>query len=165
MTSKKLRMINVLLVVFLFLWLVVVENADAEMTREEAIGYLMREVINLSSNKDKIMAFGPQDMLVSGNILEPYYLDFKPYIGQKKIINNNTWFFLINDNIHYKWTHATRFVYIDANRNNPTIGNGIVIEIQGWWPKINGVEYYKNPPKDDPDKVYGDIPASDQNKI
>ena len=77
MTSKILRMINVLLVVFLFLWLVVVENADAEMTREEAIGYLMREVINLSSNKDKIMAFGPQDMLVSGNIVEPYYLDFK----------------------------------------------------------------------------------------
>lgn len=36
MTSKKLRMINVIGCI-LVLWLVVVENADAEMTREEAM--------------------------------------------------------------------------------------------------------------------------------
>lgn len=79
--------------------------------------------------------------------------------GHIKTIERPTWFFFINDELLAKYSHKTRYVYIDASHPNPSEGDGIIVHIQGWWPKINGEDYYKssNSTKD-PDWVYGNDP-------
>jgi hypothetical protein len=116
--------------------------SDDLLTRDQAVSILMEQVINPSINKDILMAFGPQNMLSGGDVVEPDLLDTPPYAGSTKTIQTPTWFFWIDDKPKAGFVHDCRFVYIDASITNPTIGNGITIEVQGWWPKINGTIYY-----------------------
>ncbi|AEB08881.1 hypothetical protein [Desulfobacca acetoxidans] len=133
-------------------------RADA-LTRDQAISVLIAQVINPSPNKDTLMAFGPQNMLQPGTVVEPSMLNTPPYPGSSRTIQTPTWFFWINDEPEYRFVHACRFIYIDATRANPIVGDGIIVETQGWWPKINGVEIYEGGPYVSPDLVYGNPPS------
>jgi hypothetical protein len=133
--------------------------SDDLLTRDQAITILVEQVINPSLNKDTLMAFGPQDMLASGDVVEPALLNTPPYAGSTKTIQTPTWFFWIDDEPKSDFVHYCRFVYIDAGNANPTIGDGITVETQGWWPKINGTNYYKlyQERVESDDFVYGEL--------
>ena len=129
-------------------------NAQAQMTRKEAVAVLMEQVIEPTEDKEYLWAYGPQDMLVTGDVVRPKF-NTQSYPGKLFTIDRPTWFFYINDDITSKYSHPTRFVYIDANHANPTGGDGITIVIQGWWPVINGKEYYGTSDAGKDDLVYG----------
>ena len=119
----------------------------------------MEQVINPSPTKYLLIALGPQNMLAEGDVVEPAFLNTLPYAGSTKTIQTPTWFYWIDDEPDAGFVHSTRFVYIDASHSNPTVGDGIEIEIQGWWPKINGTKTYDYPPGNShPDLVYGTVP-------
>ena len=125
------------------------------LTRDQAISILIEQVINPSPNKDILMAFGPQNMLQVGDVVEPVFIGTQPYPGNSFSVSNPTWFFWVNDEPDSRFAHHCRFVYIDVTHSNPLIGDGIIVETQGWWPKINSVEFYKNGPLVSPDLAYG----------
>ena len=128
------------------------------LTREQAISVLIAQVINPSPNKDTLVASGPQNRLPPGTVVEPHRPEATPYPASARTIQAPTWFFYIDDKPEYGFVHPTRFVYIDANNPNPVIGNGIIVDAQGWWPKINGVEVEYNGPYTPLDIVYGAYP-------
>ncbi len=141
--------------------LISANDVSAYNSREDAIQILIDQVIKGDPNKDVLMAFGPQNMLVTGDIVAPAIGDSKNFSGAARTIDRDTWFFFINDEINDCFVHPTRFVYIDANHANPTVGDGITIDVQGWWPKINNIHFYRYPEEridDSPDRVYGSIP-------
>ena len=117
--------------------------SDDLLTRDQAISILMEQVIDSSINKDTLMAFGPQEMLTAGDVVKPMFLNTEPYNGSATTIQSPTWFFWIDDKPNPCFVHPCRFVFIAADNPNATIGDGITVEIQGWWPKINGVDYYE----------------------
>ena len=127
----------------IFLVVVLTNSAYAQITRQEAVRVLIDEVITGDSYEDQLMAFGPQNILSSGNTVSPFILGKQPYPGTSRTLDRATWFFWINDEPNDLFMHSTRFVYIDANHTNPTIGDGIIIDQAGWWPKINGTNYYR----------------------
>lgn len=148
-------------IIVVVIWLAIVhaQAADAQMTREQAVSILIQQVIEPSPNKDELMAFGPQNMLQPGDIVRPHRIGSPTYPGQPKTIERPTWFFFLNDRVEAGYVHQTRFLYIDANNPNPTMGDGISVDIQGWWPVINEQDYYDSQyPKEHPDWVYGDRP-------
>lgn len=135
------------------------QAAEALLTREQAVAMLIQQVIEPSPNKDELMAFGPQDMLQPEDVVRPRYIGSPTYPGQPKTIETPTWFFFIDDKVQSGYTHKTRFIYIDANHPNPTLGDGISVDIQGWWPIINEQPHYAPPSTtQNPDWVYGEGP-------
>lgn len=134
------------------------ELLPATMARDEAVEVLIREVIEPDSNRDVLVAYGPQAMLRDGDLIEPAETTIAPFFGSSVQISRDTWFFWIDDEPSTHFVHPTRFVLIDATRPDARIGDGIEISEQGWWPEINGEAYY-----DDsvgrlvsPDVVFGD---------
>lgn len=139
------------------------QAAEALLTREQAVAILIQQVIEPSPNKDELMAFGPQNMLQPGDVVRPRYIGSNPYPGQPKTMESLTWFFFIDDEVMARYVHPTRFVYIDANHPNPTVGDGISVDIQGWWPVINEQPHYAPPSAtQNPDWIYGERPPIPQ---
>ena len=133
-------------------------STAAQLTRIEATLILTRDVIGNFQNKECLMAYGPQTVLTAGDVVEPAFLGGQPYPGESVTIEPPTWFFYINNNVMLKFTHQVHFVFIDANHQNPTIGDGIRVLEQGWWPVLNGKSLYTSDSPDNPDWIYGDIP-------
>jgi len=150
-----------MIVVVIFLGLVHAQAAEALMTREQAVAMLIQQVIEPSQNKDELMAFGPQNMLNAGDRVEPADLEYDTHPENAQTIQGPTWFFWVDTNKWSKFGHLVYFVYIDASNPNPTIGNGVLVLEQGWWPQINGVEYLSNSDERwvSADIVYGEAPT------
>lgn len=75
------------------------------------------------------MAFGPQDMLNTGDKVEPKY-SFEP--GGIQSIHGPTWFFWVDTEKWAKFSHPVYFDYIDAAHSDPTDGDGIIVKEQRW---------------------------------
>jgi hypothetical protein len=156
---KKVTVVFVLVI----LGLLYSQPASAQLTRDQAIAILMEQVIEPTPNKKYIWAFGPQNMLVPGDVVRPLVINAQPNPGQPFTVVTQTWFFFIDDDILSKYSHETRYVYLDANHLNPTVGDGITLVVQGWWPVINGQPYYDfSTFVGHSDKVYGVIPENPQ---
>ncbi len=157
-----------LLYVFLIVFFITVggsfkeAQSDDLLTRNQAIAILIEQVISPEVYEDYYMAFGPQNMLTDGDSVEPAYSMADPFPVSGRNIQNPTWFFWIDTDKWAKFVHLVHFVYIDASQSNPTIGDGIVVESQGWWPKINGVDYLSNSEERwaSADIVYGEAPTA-----
>ena len=163
--SFRIEMVILLFALFAVLFSAI--DSFAGMTREEAKQIIIERVITGDPNKDKLMAFGPQNMLITGDIVAPFIVGRAPFPGVSRIIDKDTWFFWINDDINDLFAHPTRFVYIDANHTDPTIGDGIIIDEAGWWPRINGIDHYRysaDRNKESTDWVYGQLPEEPQEK-
>ena len=135
--------------------------SDDLLTRDQAIALLIEQVIEPIVYENYYMAFGPQQMLTSGDKVEPEVLGGQPYPGSDRDIDGPTWFFWVDTDKWARFSHLVQFVYIDASNLNPTIGNGIIVEDQGWWPKINGVAYLDEAEDRwvSTDIVYGEAPT------
>ena len=135
--------------------------SDDLLTRDQAVSTLINQVITPIAYEDYYMAFGPQQMLSAGDRVEPKYIGGQPYPGSARDIQGPTWFFWVDTDKWAKFTHLVHFVYIDATNPNPVVGNGIVVEDQGWWPKINGVDYLQTSQDRwvTADAVYGEAPT------
>ncbi len=135
--------------------------SDDLLSRDQAIGILIEQVITPIAYEDYYMAFGPQHMLTTDDIVEPEVLGGQPYPGMGKDIQGPTWFFWVDTDKWARFAHWVHFVYIDASHPNPTIGNGIIVENQGWWPNINSVDYLDAPEERwaSVDTVYGEAPT------
>ena len=135
--------------------------SDDLLTRDQAISILVNQVITPIAYEDYYMAFGPQQMLTIGDRVEPEELGGQPYPGSAKDIQGPTWFFWVDTNKWARFAHLVHFVYIDASHPNPTIGDGIIVEDQGWWPNINGVDYLDEAEErwESIDIVYGQAPT------
>lgn len=118
------------------------DNCQAgPLTRKQAVKILIEKVIEPSPDKSLIMAFGPQKPLQPGDLVEPVRDEAGPFPVTPRKLDKATWFFWIDDESDAKFAHPTRFVYIDANHPDPSLGDGIIVDPQGLWPKINGKSY------------------------
>lgn len=136
----------------------------ATLSRKEAIDILIREVILPSQTRDVLMAFGPQQALTSKDRVEPPAKGWDPGQGIIRTIKHPTWFFWIDDEPDAKFAHPTRYVYIEADRSNPKVDNGIIVDFQAWWPMVNGKHYLSRDIDrffNCPDRVYGQPPPLD----
>ena len=164
-TNLAFQPTKILTVPVLFILVILIsfspQMASSQLTRNEAIEFLISEVIESSPNKDVLMAFGPQDVLLPGTVVVPFDTETEPFPGNPRTIQTETWFFWIDDEPDAKFVHPTRFVYIDTNNPNPSIGDGIVFEVQGWWPTINGISHYEDFVErvNSPEVVYGSPPT------
>jgi hypothetical protein len=153
----------ILLAVPLFTFGCVFQKAwsDDLLTRNQAVAALIEQVITPMVYEDYYMAFGPQQMLTVGDRVEPEELGGQPYPGSAKDIEGPTWFFWVDTDKWARFAHLVHFVYIDASHPTPTLGDGIVVEDQGWWPNINGVDYLDDPQErwTSSDIVYGEAPT------
>lgn len=86
--------------------------------------------------------------LPAGAQVEPAYLGIEPFPGQTHDVNVTSYFFWIDDEpLYARFTHATRFVFVNADMAAPSVANGgITVFVEGWWPAINTgagfVEYF-----------------------
>jgi hypothetical protein len=147
-----------------FVVIMVTPAAAEPLSRQEAIDILVREVILPSPTRNLLMAFGPQHPLTPKDLVEPPAEGWDPRQGMVRTIEKPTWFFWIDDEPDAKFAHPTRYVYIEADRSDPKINDGIIVDFQAWWPKINGKHYLSRDFDrffDCPDKVYGQPPPLD----
>ena len=136
--------------------------SDDLLTRDQAISILMEQVINQSNNKETLMVFGPQNYLEDGDKVEPNFPDDENEMVNLHNIVSPIWFFYIDDLPNAGFVHPTRFVYIDATNDSPTVGDGVEIEYQEWNPKINEDSSYEDVYKGNThtDWVYGTFPST-----
>lgn len=148
---------------FLLVLLLYVNSYAEELKRAEAINILIQEVIERSPNRDVLMAFGPRRPLKPGDLVEPVKNDAGPFPAVSRKIEHPTWFFWIDDEPDAKFVHPVRFVYIDARHPKPVVGDGIIVDHQGLWPKINGESYLGGEYErffTTNDRVYGEPPET-----
>ena len=146
--------------------------SDELLTRDQAITYLISEVIEPNEYLDYYVAFGPQDLLEVGDSVklggadEEIDVEDDEYVTvsiDKEVYNitGPTWFFFVDTNKWGKWAHKTFYVYIDATNTTPSIGNGIVVNEHNLWPKINNVDYMNSfeDRSTTEDRCYGTFPT------
>ena len=68
-------------------------DTSAGMTRDVAKQIVIERVITGDPNEDNLIAFGPQNMLVAGDIVSPFIVGGQPFPGVLRTIDKDTWFF------------------------------------------------------------------------
>ncbi|MFH1003807.1 MAG: C13 family peptidase [Chloroflexota bacterium] len=111
----------------------------APLTREQATKILLDEVVKPDTLKVPLIAFGMDQPLPAGAQVAPYAPDPLPVKADKlpylvpETLAAPAWFFWVDDGPFTRFSHPTRYVYVDA-------GSGKVRVVkQAWWPYINGV--------------------------
>ncbi len=100
-----------------------------EITKEEAIGILMREIIEPSSSGDRVSAFMlSQPLQKDDNVTSDS--------GEWYDIESYTWFIFIDDNPKAFFAHATRYVLINARNGSYEIIN------ETWPPLVNNISMF-----------------------
>ncbi len=129
----------------LFLAILLASPARAQITRAQAISAVTSEVILPDPNAGTLVAYAPQIALQAGDVVRPWDDPTSPLASISYPIGSMTWFVWIDDHPSRKFTHPTRFVFVDANNPSPTVGNGgIVVTPAEWWPVINGTSFYSD---------------------
>lgn len=100
-----------------------------EITKDEAIEMLMREIIPPASSTEKICAFMLSQPLQKNDVISSES-------GEAYAIRSNTWFIFIDDEPDAFYAHETRYVFLDAK----TGGYEIIDEM--WPPLINEVSMF-----------------------
>ena len=108
-----------------------------EITRNEAIDILVNEVIKPNELDHIVYAFTLDEPLQEGDQTSPWLPHPTPKSVQKapypeyRTTTENEWFFWIDDSPRARFSHKTRYVYIDA-----VTAKMDVIE-ERWWPILN----------------------------
>ena len=116
-------------------------RAGPPMTRAEAVAFLLdpesgidlTKVTNIWSPFVDFSALGPgfEGLLPAGSSIAPAYLNTLPFPGSTVDVPIASYFFWVDDSPKGEFTHATRFVLVDAT-------SGALGETQqGWWPLID----------------------------
>jgi hypothetical protein len=85
--------------------------SDDLLTRDQAFSILIEQVINSSPNKDLLMALGPQDMLATGDVVEPFHIGGERYLGIVTILIHRHGFFgLMMGQIGDSFTRIDSFI-------------------------------------------------------
>ena len=92
----------------------------------DAIEILVGEIIPPAASEDRISAFMLSEPLQAGDVVT------SESGGNNYPINTSTWFIFIDDYPEADFTHATRYVFMDAQDGSYTIVN------ETWPPMING---------------------------
>jgi hypothetical protein len=98
--------------------------AAPEIDKWGAIDILVSEIIPPAADDSRISAFMPSQPLVKGDVVTSED-------GNDYPIEQNTWFIFIDDNPQAFYTHATRYVFIDAKTGSYDVSS------QSWPPMIN----------------------------
>ncbi|MBI4298024.1 MAG: hypothetical protein HY676_05805 [Chloroflexi bacterium] len=115
-------------------------TSPALLDKEKAVQVLLDNVIKPASLDHTVIAFTLDNLLPAGTKIAPYAPDplpsgvtALPYLVPETL-SVPVWFFWVDDAPFAKFSHPTRFVFVDA-----TTG-GVRTMAQGWWPYIDGRE-------------------------
>jgi hypothetical protein len=90
------------------------------------------EVIQPGSVDHRVIMFGLSDPLQAGDEIRPYPMENYRPIPAATAIEDETWFFWIDDAPGAYFVHPNRFVFVPAS------GGEITVQEQEWWPELNG---------------------------
>lgn len=102
------------------------EPEPSVITSDEATQILLDNIIKPDELNYDLIAFMWPEPLNLGDTITPHDI-----LGDTYVIEENTWFFWVNDFPFALFSHPTRYVFIDASTGDYTI------EIEGWWPQLN----------------------------
>jgi len=113
------------------------------MTRSQAANALLSpgSGVNIDTSEANVWSpfvdfgSGPgyEGLLPPGSFVDPFD-DFGPGSGMTLLSSN--YFFYVDDLPPAQFGHPTRFVLVDAYHPAPTLGSGIVVTEQQWWPVV-----------------------------
>lgn len=101
---------------------------------DEAIQILLDNIIKPDELDYDLIAFMWPELLNPGDTITPHDIP-----GHAHIMEDNTWFFWVNDFPFIMFSHPTRYVFIDALTGNYTVA------IEDWWPQLNGADLWGTP--------------------
>ena len=104
------------------------------ITADEAAQILLDNIIKPDELNYDLIAFMWPEPLNPGDTITPHDL-----LGNTYVMEDNTWFFWVNDFPFAMFSHPTRYVFIDASTGDYTI------EIEGWWPQLNEEDLWGTP--------------------
>ncbi|MBF8255712.1 MAG: hypothetical protein HW375_619 [Anaerolineales bacterium] len=121
-----------LLSAVLFLVLASCASAPSAQTLEEARQVVLDEVVQPESLDHPVIVFALPDPLRSGDQIGPYNKEGYGPAVVPTTIEEDSWFFWIDDAPGARFSHPGRFVLI-----SPATGEVTVAE-HAWWPVLNG---------------------------
>ncbi|MHC4989499.1 MAG: HYR domain-containing protein [Planctomycetota bacterium] len=80
---------------------------------------------------------GFEGLLPAASTVRPYFLDNYPYPGHVTTLSGPMYLFWQDLAPLERFPHPTRFIFVDATVQTPSLADGtIVVQEQGWWPIV-----------------------------
>jgi len=134
---KKIFSYSILALLLLATFSIIPTACKSSINKEAAIQILLNEVIKPGSLDHDLIAFSLDEPLSAGTEIAPYAPDplpegvnELPYLVPETM-RDSTWFFWVDDSPRARFSHPTRFVYINATDGTVSISQS------GWWPYID----------------------------
>jgi hypothetical protein len=108
-------------------------SSSQVLSFEQASQRVIDELLNPEKiDGQPVILFGFADLLGEGDLIHPYNFFGAEPIPGLTTVNEETWFFWIDDLPGARYSHYNRFVFVDAKS-----GDIKIVESQ-WWPVLNG---------------------------
>ena len=104
------------------------------VTRDQAAGVVIHDVILPSSNQPDLGAYGPMSFVPSGGIIRDRAVDGPVIVTASE----DAWYFWIDDRQDQHFGHKVRHVLVSA-----TTGAVLSVTSGNFWPVVNGVALYE----------------------
>ncbi len=101
------------------------------LSLEQATELVLAEVVKTDELDHQLIVFSLPEPLTPEDRLQPYVGADLERPGEAYSLENESWFFYIDDSPGAMFTHPTRFVLVDRSTKEITVFD------EGWWPVLN----------------------------
>lgn len=133
MTNRRNKIYLLLFVISLVFVLTTIQcDAVDNVSYEEAIQLVLDEVVKPDDLDNEVIVFSLTEPLQPGDLIGPYNKEGYPDNKEPTQIQEETWFFWIDDEPGAHYIHTNRFVYVSRANGQVNVSEEL------WWPVLNG---------------------------
>jgi hypothetical protein len=107
-------------------------DVSEPISLEEAIQLVLDAVVKPDDLEGEVIVFSWAEPLTAEDTLQPYLGSDLESPGEAILIENESWFFWVEDYPGAAFAHPNRFALVDRVTHEVSVSN------QNWWPLING---------------------------
>jgi hypothetical protein len=174
MTKRPWKTLSLIMFAFLLLSLSACGGSgDAEdgskkpsgkaLSFEEAAQVVLDEVVKPDDLDHEVIVFGWPEILTAEDELQSYAADDLTLPGETILVNQDSWFFWVDDAPVAYYVHPTRFVLVDVQTGEVSSHD------EEWWPVLNGISLWVDTPEywDEANWIFSNLEtqSSSQNQL
>ncbi|MEJ2607437.1 MAG: C13 family peptidase [Anaerolineales bacterium] len=126
----------ILLIVFIPASLLALTGCGGGLSLEKATELVMSELIKPDELDQQLIVFSLPEPITPEDRIQPYAGPDLERPGEAYSLENEAWFFYIDDAPGAMFTHPTRFVVVDRSTKEISVFDEV------WWPVLNGSDLW-----------------------